>query len=396
MLVGLLVATGAALWWYTDTRVDRTTIDAIEDDGTEEEEEEEENGAPVEFLVVGSDDRSELTEEQQAELSTGGDMGPIRTDVILVVQVRPDTGEASLLSIPRDLLVDLHGADVKINSVLARSGRDQFVELVEDLVQVELDHYLEVSIPSFLEVVEAVGGVELCLDEPLVDEDAGAELAAGCQELDAAESLAFVRSRQGARGDFRRIERQQRFLRALIEEMTSARTAVDLPRLFRLANRVAGSLTTDQDLSLGDLRNLAQRLEDLAAGDVEAATLPAYATDGGLRLYGPGARAFVAAFERGEPLPATGSRSERAAADVIVWSAGSPQLAQQVASVLFFYGFSPQRRSGLPIQALGVEVFASADADGPATWVANVLGVEPSDPPDVVDVDSDAVVAVGG
>lgn len=385
--------TAVVLWVYADAQVNRTSLDAIQDQGTETAPPADTRTA-VEFLVVGSDDRSSLTEEQQVELSTGRDAGPVRTDVLLLVQVRPDGG-TSMLSIPRDLLIDHNDAEVKINSVLAQAGRDGLVERIEDLVGVELEHYVEVSIPAFLEAVEAVGGVEVCLDEPLVDEKAGADLPAGCQELDAERSLAFVRSREGARGDFRRIERQQQFLQALADELTSARTAVDVPRLFRLANRVGSSLTTSKGLGLNELRRLAQRLEGLAAGELEAATLPAYAVEDGLRLYEPGAATFFAALDAVEPLPHTGSREARSAAEVVLHADGGGLRSEQVESVLFFYGFGVSVESGTPIEPLGVEVFDGPPSNEVATWVANVLGVEVGAPPADVTVDSDAMVVVG-
>ena len=165
--------------------------------------------------------------------------------------------------------------------------------------------------------------------------------------------------------------------------------------MFRLANRLGGSITTDEDLSLGGMRGLAKRLEDLAEGDVEAATLPAYPMDGGLRLYTAGARGFVSALQAGEPLPDTGPSSDRSGVDVLVWSGDAPAQADRVAAVLFFYGFAPDVRTRLPIQPLGVEVFSEQQDNGPARWVANVLGVEVSDPPPELDVDREVTVAVG-
>lgn len=381
-----------ALWLFTDAQVARRTIEAIEDQGTEERPVE---GQPVDFLVVGSDDRSGLTAEERSELSTGRPTGSVRTDVLLIVQLRPATGEAAMVSLPRDLLVSHRGSEVKVNSVLAREGRDGLVVAIEDLTGIELDHYVEVSMPAFLTAVEAVGGVEVCLEEPLVDDDAGADLPAGCQELDAAGSLSFVRSRQGPRGDFERIERQQRFLRSLIDEVTSARTALDVPRLFRVANRMASSLTTDETLSLNDLRTLAEELRGLASGDVRAATVPAYASEGGLVPYDPGSRRLFEALKAAEDLPDTGTPEERSAARVHLWHDGAPGFAGQVESVLFFAGFEVEVVGNGPVDPIGVEVFAGDDEV--ARWVANLLGVDARALPTAGDAgNADALVGVGG
>lgn len=381
------------LWQYTDAQVDRRSIDAVSDrDG----ETEPRTGDPLEFLVVGTDDRSQLTPEERVEHSTGRDLGPPRTDVMLLVQVRPGDEAASMVSIPRDLLVDHRNSRTKLNGVMARSGRDGLVDTIERLLGVHVDHYVEVSIPAFLTVVEAVGGVEVCLDEPLVDDHAGADLPAGCQELDAGDSLAFVRSREGSRGDFKRIERQQQFLHSLIEELTSARTAIDLPRLFRIADRVGGSLVTDEDLSLNDLRQLGDELRDLATDDVRAATVPAYPDGGGLALYEPGARRLFAALARGDQLPTVGRPEERSETRVRLWRGGPPERTAKVESLLFFLGFDVETTVSTPVDPVGVEVFAAPGHEEAATWVANVLGVTTRPLPSEADVgDAHVLVAVG-
>lgn len=350
-----------------------------------------------EFLVVGSDDRDPLTEEERRDLTTGGDFGPPRTDVILVVQLRPSTDEVTIASIPRDLLVEIDGRRLKINELVAEGGPDLLVRAVEDLAGFDLEHYVEVSIPAFLTVVDAVGGVELCLDAPLADPKSGADLPAGCQRLDGRDALAYVRSRRGRRGDFERIARQQRFLTALADQVTSTRTLVDVPRLMRIASRASGSITADEGLQLTDLRDLALALRELGSDDVAVATLPAVTVDGGLAPYRPGAEALFAELAEGAPLTDRGTRDDRAAADVVVWSAGAPAEATRVEGLLYFMGYEP--RAGLAPSTVRPERTIVYDVAGDgrvAGWIGATLGAEVAPFPADVTAPSraDAVVAV--
>lgn len=417
------VAVGVTVWWLLDSRLDRRSIQALEQpaDGPVGEappqfpDSRDGAGATAspspspsaspsptlqgvtEFLVVGSDDRGDLTEEERRELSTGKDFGDPRTDVILLIQLRPDDQRATIVSVPRDLLVEVDGTDVKINELMAEGGPDLLVQEVEELSGLQLDHYLEVSIPTFLTVVDAVGGAEVCLDQPLVDDKAGADLPAGCQTLDAPDALAFVRSRQGDRGDFARIARQQQFLASLADEVRSARTLLDLPRLLRVVNRVAGSITTDDAMTLGQLRSLADELGDLAGGDLAAVTLPAYAVEGGLRSYDPGATALFEAMRDDAPLPPRGPQGARTDADVALFPSGVYPDAIRVESTLYFAGYAPRVASGGPSAPPRTVVHAGPDRAEVATWVANLLGAPLEPLPDSLSLgtEMDAVVVVG-
>ncbi|MBW3576759.1 MAG: LCP family protein [Actinobacteria bacterium] len=404
-VVALVIMAAAGLALFTESQIARYPIEAIEERGqadgagSHRRAGEDEGHETLNILVVGSDSREGLSEAERDRLTTGPPQGPPRTDTILLVHARPEEGVATIVSIPRDLKVELPGSGPgKINAAVARGGPDLLVRIVERLSGFDIDHYVEVSIPSFLTVVEAVGGVEVCLREPLVDDKSGADLRAGCQHLDAVEALAYVRSREGARGDFRRIHRQQRFLKALANEATSAGTLANVPRVVRIADRVASSLTTDEDFGLTQLRFLAEQFRGMASGDVQTATVPAYAQTiqdtSYVVPYRPGVRALFERLAEGGRLGPRGTARQRQTADVVVWNGQRGQTVQRVESVLYFAGFQPRREP--PATDVEETVVYAASDDEIATWIGSILGapVRPLPPGVPVRDDTDAVVAV--
>src|SRR5262249_1872726 len=171
-------------------------------------------GRGTNWLIVGSDSREGLTPEQQNELATGGDVGSSRTDTILLVHV-PGLGSsnpATLVSIPRDSYVPIpgHGKD-KINAAFAMGGAPLLAQTVEQATGLRLDHYAEIGFGGFPALVDALGGVTVCLSEPINDSLAGINLPAGCQKLDGRNALGYVRSRATPRADLDRMLNQRQF-----------------------------------------------------------------------------------------------------------------------------------------------------------------------------------------
>jgi LCP family protein required for cell wall assembly len=124
-------------------------------------------------------------------------------------------GRTALLAFPRDLLVTrCDGSTGRINVAEAIGGPSCLVQTVRELSGIDVQHYLRVTFGGFVDVVDAVGGVELCLEEPIDDRDAGIDLPAGCQVLEGPDALGYVRVRK-IDDDLGRIQRQQRFLQAL-------------------------------------------------------------------------------------------------------------------------------------------------------------------------------------
>ncbi|WP_137722773.1 LCP family protein [Prescottella subtropica] len=248
-LIVLLVASVGGIF-YLDTKVNR--IDALVDypgriadtPGTN-------------WLLVGSDSRAGLTPEQERELSTGGDEGGQRTDTIIVVHV-PKSGPTTMVSLPRDSYVPIpgYGRD-KINAAFAIGGAPLLVQTVEEATGLRMDHYAEIGFGGFAGIVDALGGVTMCVPYPIDDPLAGIDLQAGCQKLDGRNALGFVRTRATALADLDRMNNQRAFMSALLERATSATTLLNPLRLWPTLSHAAGSLQVDEGDHLWNLAGLA-------------------------------------------------------------------------------------------------------------------------------------------
>jgi LCP family protein required for cell wall assembly len=222
------------------------------------------------FLLLGSDSRAGLGRE--AEAAVPGQ----RADTIIVVRTDPTRHRTVVLSIPRDLLVPIPGHGMnKINTAFGY-GPDVMVQTVENLTGMTINHYAEVNFVGFADLVNALGGVPVCIDKPLVDQLAGLALPkAGCYNLRGAQALAYVRARhiQGdIIPDFSRIARQQQFFRAVIQKSLS------IGAIFKISQLVAATkhnLVIDKKLDLYSLQTLTKTLADLGQQAVEFRVLPA-------------------------------------------------------------------------------------------------------------------------
>lgn len=405
----LVLAATAWVWTSTEAALERERVDRITDRGSETVAEGEEViDRPLNVLVVGSDSREGLDPAQRDELSTG-DFDGERTDTILLAQVRRDG--VAILSFPRDLRVEIpdHGTG-RINAALAVGGPNAVVGAVEDLVGIEIDHYVEVAIPSFLEIVEAADGVELCLDEPLRNRESGADFDAGCHRMDGPEALAYVRTRSGLRADFDRVERQQRFMVALAERATSVGVLANPVRLQELATTVADGLTVDDGLTIARMVELGQAMRDTLAGGVDSHTVPAYAAKvDGIDFvipYEPGVEELGRRLSQQEPWPTRPDEDVRAATSLLLLGTDDPQEAARIESVLFYGGWSPEVGGAAPaeltadtegIQDAPVTVYPTGGDPELAAAVAGVLGADVGEVPsdEQLDLDADVVVVIG-
>ena len=268
-----------------------------------------------------------------------------------------------------------------------------------------VNHYVEVSIEGFISTVEVVGGVRMCLDEPLVDSKSGADFAAGCQEFTPEEALAYVRSRRGGLGDFDRIDRQQQFLRAMLARIVDLRLLLDPGRLVAVAEDVSSQVTTDDQLSISQVVGLAQDLQGAVRGGIEMVTVPGYTRsldDGGVTKsfivpYGPGLEALQEDVRAGRELPSRGTSDERAETTVGLWTAGLPGAAV-VESTLVWGGFSPVVLGPGELDAGDTtSVVALPGHEEQAAWVAAHLGAPVVEVPagTTLPDDVDVVVVTG-
>ncbi|TXG89534.1 LytR family transcriptional regulator [Rhodococcus rhodnii] len=223
------------------------------------------------WLLVGSDSRTGMSPEEEQALATGGDTGPSRTDTIMLIHVPRGSGPTTMVSLPRDSYVPIPGyGREKLNAAFAFGGPQLLTETVETVTGVRIDHYAEIGFGGFAGMVDAVGGVEMCLDQPIADPLAGIDLQAGCQTLDGAQALGFVRTRATAMADVDRMRNQRAFMSAMLSEATSPATFLNPFRALPLASGVADSLTVDSGDHLWHLARLAWALR----GDVVTTTVP--------------------------------------------------------------------------------------------------------------------------
>ena len=239
-------------------------------------------GAGQNWLITGSDSRQGLSRKEERKLATGHDISGRRSDTIMVLHLPSNGGRPVLVSLPRDSYVPIpgHGTD-KINAAYALGGPKLLAETVQNVTGLHIDHYMGIGFGGFVRVVDAVGGVRMCLKAPLVDPAAGLHLHKGCQVLDGAEALGFVRSRHNfATQDLQRIQNQRLFLRALLRKLTSAGVLANPFAALPAASGLAGTLTVDSGTHLSQLLKVAFALRNPITTTVPIGN-PGYVTPSG-------------------------------------------------------------------------------------------------------------------
>ncbi|MGV9793776.1 MULTISPECIES: LCP family glycopolymer transferase [unclassified Gordonia (in: high G+C Gram-positive bacteria)] len=213
------------------------------------------------WLIVGTDSRADLSDEQRTDLSTGDAEGA-RTDTIMLVHNPPD-GKPLIVSLPRDLYVDIPGVGTaKINAAFNSGGAQLLVRTVENLTGLRIDHYAEVGFGGFDTLVDAVGGVDICLDQPINDPKAGPPLKKGCHRLNGRQALTLVRSRDFPQADLVRVVNQRKFLSALVSRATSPGVLLNPFRFFGFVNGAVDALVVDRHDHIWNLAALAFALRD--------------------------------------------------------------------------------------------------------------------------------------
>ena len=246
-------------------------------------------GEPVNFLLVGTDSARGLDPNDpvlhQRELD---EEGRSLADAIMLLRLDPASGSAWVLSIPRDLWVEIPGAqDNKITSSLWIGGPELLLESVSTTFDVEINHYVQLDFLGFREVVDVLGGVPVWFPYPARDAGSGLNvLSAGCHVLDGEQSLQYVRGRQleeeidgswvtTGGDDFRRIERQQDFL-VLALDRAIDRGARSPGTLTSLLEAGADSVRLDQNLTLAELIELGQAFSEFNPENLNRYSLQLY------------------------------------------------------------------------------------------------------------------------
>lgn len=240
------------------------------------------------FLLVGSDGREDMTRADQKRLHVGSesDAGGRRADTMLLVHVSSGRGKVEVVSLPRDSYVTIpahtaaDGTAVpqrrnKLNAAYAFGGPSLAVATVERSTGVRVDHYLEVDFLGFVELVDAIGGVDVCTPTRLRDRLAGLRLPAGNNHVDGETGLAYVRARNlDARADLGRVERQQRFLAAMANRVTSSDVLLDPRTLVQFLDAALSAVRADPGLEQRRLVALGTQLRHVSGNDIRFRTVP--------------------------------------------------------------------------------------------------------------------------
>lgn len=204
------------------------------------------------YLLAGSDSR--------ADGALDGDTTEgARTDTVMLLTV-PTSGTSSLISLPRDSYVEIPGhGPGKLTSAYAVGGAPTLVQTVEQLTGIQVDHYVEIGMGGVEGLVDAVGGVELCLDYAVDDEDSGLYWEEpGCQVVDGATALAFARMRKSdPLGDIGRTQRQQEVIQAVTGAVADPSLAYKPGEQVRLIDAGLGALTVSEGTNILDMGRLA-------------------------------------------------------------------------------------------------------------------------------------------
>ncbi len=269
----------------------------------------------TDILLVGIDSRTDAKgnplSQEEIDMLRAGEEATTSTDTMILIRIPNDGSSATAVSLPRDTYVDGGSelGNVKLNQVYGstkfnyeeaaseraaasgevydeerasregvQKGREALINSIADLTGISVDHYAEVGLLGFVLLTDAVGGVDVCLNNAVDEPLSGANFPAGQQTLNGPNALSFVRQRHDLpRGDLDRITRQQAYLASLANKILSAKTLSSPGQLSRLNDAVSRSLTID---SGWDIMGLASQMQNLSGGNVTFQTIPVTSIDG--------------------------------------------------------------------------------------------------------------------
>lgn len=233
------------------------------------------NSSATSWLILGSDER---------DGADASDITGFRTDTILVL-TKPMSGPSSLISIPRDSLVVIDDQYMKINAVAELYDRQTLVEQVEQITGHKIDHVAQLQFGGLINVVDALGGVELCYDQDVDDAYSGLQWTAGCHVSDGNTALAFARMRYSdAQSDFGRAERQRQVIGAIVKKGMSKEILGNFTTVRNVAQAGLDALTVDENTNPYTLAQMVLAFKDASSDEGISGTVywqdPAYYVDG--------------------------------------------------------------------------------------------------------------------
>ncbi|MFJ5777705.1 LCP family protein [Streptomyces sp. NPDC093094] len=235
------------------------------------------------LLLIGSDSRA-----GQGNRKYGRDSGTERSDTTILLHLSSGRHSATAVSLPRDLMVDVPSCRrpdgtrtepmfAMFNYAFETGGSACTIRTVEKLTGIRIDHHIVVDFSGFKKMVDAVDGVRICIDEPIRDKAAKLRLPAGRVLLNGEQALGYVRARKslGNGSDTDRMDRQQRFLGALVNKVRSNDVLLNPVKLYPVLDAATSSLTTDPSLaSLRGLYELVRGVRHIPAEQVQFLTVP--------------------------------------------------------------------------------------------------------------------------
>ncbi|HWD03173.1 MAG TPA: LCP family protein [Amycolatopsis sp.] len=273
-LLIIIVLFIGGIWAYLEFSIKR--VDALSDYSGRPAA-----AAGTNWLIVGSDSRDGLSAADEERLATGDVAaagGGQRTDTIMIAHIPDNDTKPTLLSLPRDSEVSIpgHGTS-KINAAFSIGGPSLLVKTVEGVTGLHIDHYAEIGFGGFANVVDAIGGVDMCVPEDMNDTETGIDIKAGCQKLDGRDALGFVRMRHSSatpRSDLDRVANQRKFIGALVSQIASPGTLLNPFDFFPLLSAAPDALTMDTGDHVHNLVGLAIAMRGISSGGVLTGTVP--------------------------------------------------------------------------------------------------------------------------
>lgn len=335
------------------------------------------------ILLIGLDSRRDMNGNplpanvinEELHAGGGGGLGGYNTNTLILIHVPANGGKAVAISIPRDDYVAVPGygmrkikeayglakaaADTKLAAEGVKeperereardAGRKLTFQTIENLLQVPINHFAEVNLIGFYDVVSAIGPIEACLLHPVKDHYSGADFPAGVQTLDATQALEFVRQRHGLpNGDLDRTHRQQAFIDAVIYKLRTGGLFTDLSRLQALIGVAEKDVVIDNTL---DPLQLATEASSLTSGNITFYTLPiqGFATRNGqdVNLVDP-ARLQAEVHALFNPAPATARPAETSSTAPDVTPSATATTTSPVAPTVGAQGAPIHDPDGIP------------------------------------------------
>ncbi len=291
--------------------------------------------APVTILLLGRDTRDAET-----------DLG--RADTIMVLHINPAEKRASLLSIPRDTLVEIpgHGED-KINAAYAYGGEELMIKTVSNFLDAAINHYITIDFDGFIKLIDELGGVDVIVERPLEDPKTGAYISAGNHHFTGEQALAFTRSRSTELGDIGRIQRQQYVLKELIKQKLNLS---NVSRINDFFNIIVENTRTDLDLMT--IISYARAALSFSMENISSAIIPTHPDwikDGTVSVQVPDTDEARAMWQRiifGQPMSKYGAE----------YTEGTPPIPESmVKNSIYYFGLVLKNTGTITWEGTGLE-----------------------------------------